>query len=313
MCFYTKKTIYLIGNGFDLHHKFPTRYKDYKEFLTVEDCGVVDSIDEILEEKGHSSEEIELWSKLEEFLGEFPDLNYEDILEDAFDSSENDMDRASYWDDPSFFAEEIPKDRVKLLLEIKKHFNDWVNSIRIDKNAKDEHIKFEKRSLFLNFNYTKTLETIYGVPPDKILYIHTQGEKYILGHNQPENLPFKTPEIQLDEYGYEDISDDDIRSSGAKEKLNSVYRAIYGAYYKNSRKLIQDNASWFSQFRDVKKIVIMGLSLGQEDEIYLDYISENAIKCEIIEIYCHSESDKERAELIAKIKFPRIKVECKEW
>lgn len=35
MCFFANKTIYLIGNGFDLRHKFPTLYKDYVSFPTT--------------------------------------------------------------------------------------------------------------------------------------------------------------------------------------------------------------------------------------------------------------------------------------
>ncbi|MEX5528372.1 AbiH family protein [Pseudomonas syringae] len=37
--------LYIIGNGFDLHHGLPTQYKHFKDYLRTEDPEVYDWVD----------------------------------------------------------------------------------------------------------------------------------------------------------------------------------------------------------------------------------------------------------------------------
>ena len=57
-----------------------------------------------------------------------------------------------------------------------------MRKVRIDKN----------NSVFINFNYTQTLENLYAILSSNILYIHgcaVKNDKLIFGHNKtPDKL-----------------------------------------------------------------------------------------------------------------------------
>lgn len=309
------KTIYMIGNGFDLHHFLPTSYHDYKKYLDSIDHELVLNIDKILKEYGHSDYEIERWSLLEEYLGEFHDMDYEELYCEAFDGSETDSERASYWHEPGFNAEELTSDKKKIMLGIKEHFNGWVDSFSITKNCKGKRMNLIRNSTYISFNYSKTLEIVYGVSSKNILYIHNRTKNdYILGHNCARSLPYPVPnDYSYDEETDEENFDDDCRSIDVKEKLNDVYSEIFNTYYKNSKKIIETNAAWFKKINNCKKIIIMGLSLGKEDTIYLDYISNNARKLRNVVIYYHSQRDYQHYLDVGKKYFSKVSFELIKW
>ena len=44
----------------------------------------------------------------------------------------------------------------------------------------------ESKDVFLNFNYTETLEIVYQVKAEKVCHIHgKRGEELIFGHGEP--------------------------------------------------------------------------------------------------------------------------------
>ena len=45
---------------------------------------------------------------------------------------------------------------------------------------------------FLTFNYTDTLECVYGIDAEKVLHFHgraASGDELIVGHNNPAKMP----------------------------------------------------------------------------------------------------------------------------
>lgn len=292
------KTLYLIGNGFDLHHNLKTSYAHYKDFLRSLYPNFVEQMDGLFRENGIPDDDIEYWSKLEEHTRFFPDLDYETMLENALDASEQDMDRAGYWDDPPYIAKTYGEEPKNFFEEFTCHFREWIDSIEICKKLKDEQLDLEPSALFLNFNYTKSLEILYKVPAENILYIHVDGANYVFGNNQPSKEPYLNPErIYIDEDGRE-TSDDDPRQIEVKKELNGIYSSIHGTFFKNSRGLIGKNVDFFSKIAGISRIVVMGLSIGIEDEIYINYISGVVDKSCEWHFYYHSDSDKRTIEKV---------------
>lgn len=305
-------TLYIIGNGFDIHHKLPTRYCDYKKFLLKRNANFVHRMDELLYTNGIKVEDIKQWSNLEEYTRQFPDLDYENLHDEAFDASEQDMDRASYWDDPHYIANNYVKEWIDFYDDFTCHFKEWIDSIDVTKAKKDEKLVIDPDASFLNFNYTKTLETIYGVSAENILYIHIDEEKYILGNNQPQNIPYPNPEgTYIDEDGNE-ISDEDIRNVDVKKVLNSAYSAIHETYFKNSEGLIKKYGTWFSRISRCRKIVFMGISFGEEDKPYFDFIFSKARNCNVWLFYYYSDDDLLAAKKYAE-EFNVQNVEYRKW
>ena len=64
------------------------------------------------------------------------------------------------------------------------HLINWICSIDVMKSI--GRLRLEKRSIYLTFNYTKTLESYYSIPPKRVFHIHGTTDNpgsIITGHN----------------------------------------------------------------------------------------------------------------------------------
>lgn len=307
-------SLYVIGNGFDLHHWLPTSYKDFKVYLTVKNKDLVNTLDSILSEKGFNPDDIETWSKLEQFLSEFPNMDFEKLFDYAFDSSESDSDRAEYWNTPGNIAQEETSKICNILVSIKDSFKEWIELIRIENVKRDKTLFFPSDAFFLNFNYTKTLESVYNIPENRCLHIHQKENEYVLGHNQEKDPPYLNPDNPaLNENGNLVSDDPDVRFVDVRHALNAAYEFVYGEYFKNSAKLLQENAAWLNCVSNAYEIVFMGLSMGNEDFPYLDFISRKARNCDKIKVYYHTQQDLLHMSVILSCKFPKAKIDFLRW
>lgn len=68
----TAKTLYIIGNGFDLHHGMPTFFSDFKRYLERADQVTYDWVENYVPAKGN-------WANLEQALAE---LETDNIISD---------------------------------------------------------------------------------------------------------------------------------------------------------------------------------------------------------------------------------------
>lgn len=57
--------LYIIGNGFDLHHGLPTSYGDYKRFLSKKYAGTVQDYEDFV---GIHNKKKEAWKDIENAL-----------------------------------------------------------------------------------------------------------------------------------------------------------------------------------------------------------------------------------------------------
>jgi hypothetical protein len=63
-CLERAKHLYIIGNGFDLHHHIPSSYNDFKEWLEDNDIDTLYKVENILE-----TDEPKWWNEFETNLG----------------------------------------------------------------------------------------------------------------------------------------------------------------------------------------------------------------------------------------------------
>lgn len=68
----TTKTLYIIGNGFDLHHGMPTLFSDFKRYLERIDRVTYGGVENYLPAQGN-------WANLEQTLA---DLDTDHIISD---------------------------------------------------------------------------------------------------------------------------------------------------------------------------------------------------------------------------------------
>ena len=123
---YEEKVIYIIGNGFDKHHRLNTSYENYKSYLKNVNPFLVERFDYYLGWKDIRSDDINKWSELEVYLGHITDFDYDEIINEAFSCSETDIERASYWHVPEYNVDEISKELINIMNGIKSYFPNWI-------------------------------------------------------------------------------------------------------------------------------------------------------------------------------------------
>lgn len=249
---------YVIGNGFDLHYGLNTTYRNFKAFLLENGYReLVRKVDRLFYERGNfSPEEIDAWSIFEDMLQVFNCLDADEIYDEAMDNAETDDDRADYWDSPSwnvgYYNEYI---RV-----LKQQFDYWIRSFDTC-IVTDHYFRPRNSDFILTFNYTTTIEdSFYPVNYD-IVHIHgTVGQELVLGHNN-----YQKP----DTFNVIEDENSDYRDTATRNAVNDVLELAAVQYFKNSEKILSEYASVFSSIPLYDKVVIMGLSCGLQDSMYV--------------------------------------------
>lgn len=277
--------LYIIGNGFDIYHGLDTKYQSFAKFLSRTDEEVYDLILSYyglpdISEDQVSDEEYAAWATFELALA---DLDYEQVLDDHSDAianpgSEDFRDRD--WHTYQIEMELIIEKLTKRLISI---FNTFIINVKYPNNIDDRRLNITSNNLFLNFNYTDTLERYYEVDSKEICYIHEKSSKndckIILGHGtDPANFNVKDPsppeglsEDELDQWR-EHMSDQyDYSYESAKDEILSYYTKAF----KNTISIIDQNIKFFENLRDVEKIYVLGHSISRVDIKYFEAVKKN--------------------------------------
>lgn len=255
--------LFVIGNGFDRDHGLPTRYSDFKKFLSNK-YGICNYLQypEISvmpdgEEKSNIKTDAQIfyrliddisldssWSNFEELLGMIP---YETLV----DLSPND-------DDDGIFRqihtnEDLANDYSKSLAQIPSLFSDWIKSIDYSEMIYKEkyHILFQE-GVFLTFNYTSVLEDVYHISPDRICHIHGKiGEQLVFGHADEQNAV-----------------NDNLMFGNGDILFNTIHRHLF----KDTNACICHNIDFLNLIDDANEIYFLGWGMGHTDENYLNFI-----------------------------------------
>ncbi len=138
----------------------------------------------------------DLWGDFENNLAYLDRAMIMGVLDDwlkDFDVLEQDDENFSA---ANFFAAlDTTTQAIAVLTEqLPKRFRLWVNSLTVDVSYAPLNTILQKGSQFITFNYTEFLETSYGIPSSKILYIHgdrrDKKQDLILGHGRDEEEVF---------------------------------------------------------------------------------------------------------------------------
>lgn len=252
----------IIGNGFDLAHKLPTTYWHFKKQLSDEHADFYDRICKYLPENI-------LWRCFEDALAELDDQQIQD---------DNSCYLLAYgdenWSDSAHqdFQFMIGK-TLSFASDIPQYFSDWISDVDTCADPIMPSYIVDENNIYLSFNYTDTLEQVYNIPSENILYIHgkaLRGDKLIVGHHS-KDLIQKEPEPQFateeERQLYYENYDEDVRVTEAKGIIKSYFKTTY----KDTETIIANNQQFFDSLADVEEIYIYGHSLSDID---LDYFCE---------------------------------------
>lgn len=290
-------TLYLLGNGFDIAHGIKTPYSSFRKYLSehhetfltrFEAMYHIQPLDdtepwytEEAQKRWDDRVYKDLWKKFEEDMGN-PDVDgmYDTALSLTEGMpSEGVIDTLNeYWRDEYGFSSDLQK----LVLE-------WLlSTVDTSKcSCRKKALLNANSDFYINFNYTDTLERVYGIK--NVLHIHGgvpscsdippimgHGNKFLIHSNKERATQFFEEGI---------------------EWACAIYRAIANfaeSIYKDTDLIIGRNEQFFSSLKNVDEIVTLGLSFGDVDVPYLQ-----RIMCEIKPqtkwyAYYYTPEDKER-------------------
>ena len=274
-------TFYVIGNGFDRHYGLPTSYYDFKLFLLKNGYrDMVEKVDNLFAERGYSTKDVEYWSVFENMLTVFGQLYADDIYNEAMDNAETDDDRAGYWDSPAWNVDYYNR----YIQVLKEQFDLWIMGMDTSITP-DEYFLPQKGDCILNFNYTTTVEDNFDTAGVNVYHVHgTIGEEIVLGHNdlcEPDSLTV----IEDENSDYRDIT--------CRKAVNDVIERASTQYYKNSPAILRRLQPVFESIEEYDRVVIMGLSCGEQDAEYVHEIISHARR---IDFYYHGKAARENLE-----------------
>lgn len=288
------KTLYIIGNGFDIAHGLDTSYWNFREYLDdiypefleafewLYGIGRIDFSDPRVSDKTRERWEKtvnhELWSEFEDKMGQ------PNIIEmmDASTSMLNDMNldggltgiedtMDSYWEDQYGYVKKF-----------EKYVKEWIESVDTSDVIPKRKALIESTDYFLNFNYTDLLENVYKI--DNVIHIHggvssVADIEPIMGH-----------------CNYKDIKDHQKSAEEADEMFAegeaSIHRAVANyleSIYKDTEWIIGLHQTFWKKLSNVDKVVTIGWSAGSVDLPYLRKIRESVSKNTKWYIYCYDD------------------------
>ncbi len=256
--------LYIIGNGFDLHHGLKSRYWDFRAYLVDKDNDLVEKLEEYFGDDA-------LWSDFEETLSY---LDTEQIIDEC--SNYLVSYGAEDWSDAYHhdYQYEVQK-RIDIITEdLKKRFTEWILQLTLPADVTGKKISLKPNSSFINFNYTDTLQKLYGVTDINIFYIHNKAvdnnSTLILGHSRDP----KTNKTLEEQYNDEDT---DVRVAEGNQILNSYFEQTY----KSTGTIIAENGHYFEELKDIKEIYVLGHSLSDVDLPYFQEIIKHIDKASV--------------------------------
>ncbi|WGE48711.1 bacteriophage abortive infection AbiH family protein [Actinobacillus equuli] len=249
-------TLVIIGNGFDLAHGLPTKYSDFGKFLS-KNPKYADFYKLLTQYICFE----DLWNSFEDALGK---IDREQIQEDnsCYLVGYDDDD----WSDSGHHDYQyMIEESLSFSSNISQYLREWIESVDYKKSCKKISLPLDinnPHNFFLSFNYTATLEYLYDIDTNRILYIHgsINGEdELIVGHNDAS---------YLEEYVY--LQGNDPRIDGAINIITNYFRITH----KKIDEIIIKNNNFFEQLSNINNIYILGHSLSDVDFNYFKKIRE---------------------------------------
>lgn len=234
-----KRTLFIIGNGFDLYHGAKSKYRHFYSWLNLNDHeDFVDEMDWFFPNL-NSYPSRDLWSNFEIVLNNYSANNlYQQLREQPNNP----------WD-----KEQLHKSLAELkhiVCNMRPLMKEWAQHINI--NNLPKKLQLSKESRYLTFNYTKILEDVYDIPQDKICHIHgsIDSDEVLVGHGLT-----KAPEY----CNNAKTAEEEFVCGKIAEIMQQLYKQI-NSHIKET--------PFFNSLQDITNVIIIGHSMSSIDMPY---------------------------------------------
>lgn len=282
--------LFVIGNGFDLQHGIPSRFSDFGRSVAATDPDIVRLIDEYL------FVDEDFWNCFEARLATFDFDNVIDHAEQFLVSyGAEDWSDAFHHD----FEYEIEQVVGGLSRRLHTRFAEWIRSLPIPEAGAVPLVScVDPAARFLSFNYTPTLQRLYGVPDCNVLHIHGRSsdpnDEIVLGHGW-ERPPEDMLVCEVNE-------DTDTRVAGGYRLIDEYFADTF----KPTERLIERYRAQFDGLRDVSEVIVLGHSLADVDAPYFHEIIARTLPSASWTVSCYMEPSVEMERLAALCVSPRL-------
>ncbi|AIQ35986.1 hypothetical protein R50345_15985 [Paenibacillus sp. FSL R5-0345] len=276
--------LFVIGNGFDRGHGLATNYWDFRKYLKNIDPDFLRSFEEhyyIYPRSDEKAKREMLWNELETNLA---NIDEEVIVEQAVNI---DMGLESGDVGIEDTLHQYFSDEYEYINQLAVHLKRWVRTIRIrDVRPRTTFIDKDNDAVYVTFNYTAVLETVYRVSEHRIIHIHgslrQRDDDPVLGHGNKmriNNIQEKRHEAEQ-VFNEKEISICNV----VEEYYKQTYKDITKYKYKLRR----------LQEKDIDEIIILGHSLAGVDIPYFNTIDTFSKQNALWKVYYFSECEMQR-------------------
>ena len=248
--------LFIIGNGFDIHHGVRSRYTDFADWLANVDREVHAAVEKYLPTWVDAEGKVQnAWADLENNLEHF---DIDQLLEHG--SNFLPSYGADDWSDSGHHDFEYELDRVirSLSAGLHKNFVHWLGTLSIPTQIASPVRLIDPQAKFLNFNYTPTIQSLYGAA--NVLHIHGSladaSSHIVLGHGWTPSAKDRW-EGRIDE-------DTDTRVAGGYRLIDEYFRETF----KPTAEIIQRNQAFFAGLNNLSDVYVFGHGLADVDGPY---------------------------------------------
>ena len=253
------KTLYILGNGFDIAHGLKTRYSDFYNYLS-ENKETQKFLYNMINAYGAYGDE--WWNTFEESLGDgsWFEMEFENMAESVINNMIT--DDGDEMPDIESTLETHWEAYYKFMENLNNHVLQWISD-SIDLSIVKPKVKKLKSSddYFINFNYTMVLEEIYKISERNVFHVHgsVAERNTIMGHGNIEAIR-----------QYKKREDSAMRRLDKNTAtVNEAIASFYEATIKDTEWIINISEYFWRKLCSVEKVKVYGHSLGSVDIPYL--------------------------------------------
>lgn len=274
------RKLFVIGNGFDLAHNMETGFNQFRDYLR-ESYSIIHNYVPYVPETvlGHHGEEVQDttevvaliaylldeatvdigkendWSEIEKLLGK---LNLQECIDNIEQQYDKEGDRNYFWEYEN--TESICGNMALAISSITEFLSEWIHTIEVPLSPikRFTEIINQRKDLFLTFNYTQTLEKLYGCASENICHIHGMVS---------DDSCFQEDELILGHCGQIDYQN----NKAIPYDMGDGLQAIYESLRKNTSKQIMLHDDFFKKIscEAINKIYSFGFAFADVDLPYM--------------------------------------------
>lgn len=258
--------LYIIGNGFDLWHGLPTGYDRFYVFAK-------EMLDELENYYSFDVAHVGLWCDFENSLGRFDWRSFYEA-HDNTDVTAESFSRSKVYG----LEDDLTEQADHLVEAIRESFREWIEGIDI--SVAEKKLAFPEDAGFITFNYTSTLQSIYGISDEKVFHVHGRADKFdalIFGHGETMD-----EEPELDENGDSNRTMFSDAEGAAKYPFYALRKPV--------GEVIEKNRNLFDSVGHISEIIVVGHSLNTIDLPYFSKLAACAPNAQWL-VCCYDVAD----------------------